>query len=600
MFTADETEIAWLRQHRTATRFIAGTAILLFASYGFVDWLMAPELLEDTLLWRVVGASPCLAIYAVVDSEKWLPRVPIFMAAACLLVTTVVSIIFLFLLKVPTIALAGQMQVLIAIAMFATMRTAVRSTLLGMLVSFNLGLWWLNEPVRSYVLHNWYLLGGSFVVLLVSDISYGTFKSRLKLEATLQLQANIVQSSDDAIVGRAPDGTVTSWNPGALKLFGYTADEMVGRPMQRLFSPDRSLEEQHNLKRVLQGNTVLQFETVRFCKDGVRRELSVSSAPIRDASGNVTGISEIARDVTEQNRIARALHDKDARFRAAIETTTDGFLAADRSGRIIDTNLAYCRLSGYSREELQELRVPALEAQEDAAATAKHLEDIMRTGSATFETVHRRKDGSTWPVEVITTFSPALDGQFFTFIKDLTERKKVETMTWRQANYDHLTDLPNRALFFDRLYQECMLARRGHTRVALLFADLDGFKTVNDHHGHQAGDIVLQEVAHRWLATVRESDTVARLGGDEFAFIIDRFQEAADLATLSKKLLAALTRPIQLPGGASCQVGASIGIAVFPADAIDADILISRADSAMYESKRKGKNTYSFCQGATP
>jgi len=594
MRTADETEIAWLTRNKTATRFIALSAIVLFVSYGLVDWMLAPDMLGTTLLWRLVGISPCVATYILIGRDPWLPRIPVLLAAGCVMVTSVISIIFLFLLQAPTIALAGQMQVLVSVSMFATVRTAIRATLVAMLVSFNLGLWWMLEPFQSFLLHNLYLLGGGFVVLVISEVSYRAFKSRLVLEATVQQQANIVQSSDDAIVGRAHDGKVTSWNPGAQKMFGYAATEMMGSTLQPLFSPDRALEEQTNLQRVLREGVVLQFDTERFCRNGVRKELSVSASPIRDVGGLVIGVSEIARDVTEKNHHARVMHDKEARFRAAIETTPDGFWAVDNNGQIIDSNLAYSRLSGYSRSELLEMRVLDLEARENPEANAKHIEQIMREGSATFETLHRRKDGSTWPAEIITTFSPILGGQFYAFIKDLTERKRVEALTWRQANFDHLTNLPNRALLFDRLNQECILATRSNSKVALLFADLDGFKLVNDDHGHQAGDLVLKEVARRWLETVRSSDTVARLGGDEFAIVMSAVQDMRDIAAMAEKLLAALESPIELTGGQTSQVGASIGIAVFPADALEIDVLISRADSAMYESKRKGKNTFSF------
>jgi diguanylate cyclase (GGDEF)-like protein/PAS domain S-box-containing protein len=594
MLTADDTEIAWLTRNKTATRFIALSAILLFASYGVVDWMLEPDMLGTTLLWRVVGVLPCLAIYFLMDRDPWLPRIPNLLAAGCVVVTIVISIIFLYLLHTPTIALAGHMQVLISISMFATVRTAIRATVVAMLVSFNLGLWWLGEPAQSFLLHNFYLLGGAFAVLVISEVSYRASRSRFGLEAKLQQQANIVQGSDDAIVGRAPDGRVTSWNPGAEKMFGYTATEMIGSCLQPLFSPDRALEEQRNLQQVLSKGVVLQFDTVRFCRNGERKELSVSASPIRDTGGIVIGVSEIARDITEKNHHARVLHDKEARFRAAIETTPDGFWAVDNNGRIIDSNLAYSRLSGYSRTELLEMRILDLEAREDAETNAQHIEQVMRDGSATFETQHRRKDGSIWPVEIITTFSPILGGQFYAFLRDLTERKKAEAMTWHQANFDHLTNLPNRALLFDRLNQECILATRSNSKVALLFADLDGFKQVNDDHGHQAGDQVLKEVARRWLETVRASDTVARLGGDEFAIVMSGVQDMRDISALADKLLAALASPIELNSGQTSQVGASIGIAVFPADAIDLDILISRADSAMYESKRKGKNTFSF------
>lgn len=240
------------------------------------------------------------------------------------------------------------------------------------------------------------------------------------------------------------------------------------------------------------------------------------------------------------------------------------------------------------------MRVSDLEANEDPAATARHMEEIMAMGSATFESRHRRRDGADWPVEIITTFSPVFGGQFYTFIRDLTERKRVEAMTWHQANFDYLTNLPNRALLFDRLNQDCALARRNESAVALLFADLDGFKRVNDQRGHQAGDLVLQEVARRWLATVRESDTVARLGGDEFAIVMNGVQDTQVIGTLAEKLIAALSEPIDLADGTTCVVGASIGIAVYPSDTGSPDGLISHADTAMYESKRKGKNCFTF------
>lgn len=592
--TSDPTELAWLGQHKNSVRYIALAAVLLICAYWLVDWLVAPELLNETLLWHIVAATPCLAVYYFIRQQHWLPRIPLLVATACVIVTFVVSIVFIVLMAAPTLALAGQMQVLLLIAIFSTLRTAIRATTVATLVSFNLGLWWIGEPIKSILFHNLYLLGGSFLVLVISEVSYRAFKSRLVLEAILQQQATIVQSSDDAIVGRASDGSVTSWNPGAQKLFGYAADEMIGHTLQPLFSPDRALVEQSNLQRVLSEGVVLQFDTERFCKNGTRKEFSVSVFPIRDSSGLVVGVSEIARDITEKNHHTRALHDEEARFRAAIETTPDGFWAVDNLGRIIDSNLAYSRHSGYSHAELLEMRIAELDANESPVTTGKHIDQIMRDGSATLETVHRRKDGSTWPVEIITTFSPVLGGQFYAFIKDLTERKRIEAMTWRQANFDHLTNLPNRALLFDRLNQECVLATRSKTKVALMFADLDGFKLVNDSHGHQAGDLVLQEVARRWLTTVRASDTVARLGGDEFAIVMSGVQNMQDIAALAEKLLAALGPPIELMSGASSQVGVSIGIAVFPADAIDLDILVSRADSAMYESKRKNKNTFSF------
>jgi diguanylate cyclase (GGDEF)-like protein len=146
------------------------------------------------------------------------------------------------------------------------------------------------------------------------------------------------------------------------------------------------------------------------------------------------------------------------------------------------------------------------------------------------------------------------------------------------------------------------LAKRSGALVAVLFADLDGFKLVNDNYGHDAGDWVLQEVAGRWQACVRESETVARLGGDEFAVVLGDLHEPAAIAGMAVKLIEALQHDIALRQGPHCRVGASIGICIYPSDATEVDVLISMADSAMYISKAKGGNTYTFCSavGAPP
>ncbi len=169
-----------------------------------------------------------------------------------------------------------------------------------------------------------------------------------------------------------------------------------------------------------------------------------------------------------------------------------------------------------------------------------------------------------------------------------------------QAMKDALTGLPARPMFFDRMAHALAQAHRGARQLGLLYADLDGFKPVNDHHGHDAGDVVLKVVAQRWLSAVRASDTVARLGGDEFAVIVVDVDDKSVLETVCRKLLAALAEPIQLPNGQSVTVGASIGIAVYPDNGEKIDSLLVAADMAMYESKEHGKNVFSWssCQPA--
>lgn len=163
-----------------------------------------------------------------------------------------------------------------------------------------------------------------------------------------------------------------------------------------------------------------------------------------------------------------------------------------------------------------------------------------------------------------------------------------------QAMTDALTGLPARPMFFDRLAQAVSAARRNERLVALLFLDLDGFKAVNDRFGHDAGDVVLKAVTHRWLACVRESDTVARLGGDEFAVIIADVDPGTSLQPVCEKLIAALRDDIELANGQFARVGVSIGLVLYPDNGLEIDSLLAAADAAMYQSKARGKNTWTL------
>lgn len=174
------------------------------------------------------------------------------------------------------------------------------------------------------------------------------------------------------------------------------------------------------------------------------------------------------------------------------------------------------------------------------------------------------------------------------------ERKKAEALMSHQASFDYLTNLPNRSAFFEALSKELSKARRGGKFVALLLLDLDGFKSVNDEQGHEAGDIVLKEVSRRWLACIREGDTVARIGGDEFAVIVSALDDPTQVVPIAEKLIHALTPKFTLYTGHEYSIGVSIGISVYPSNASEMDSLLAAADIAMYESKKRGKNTYTL------
>lgn len=174
---------------------------------------------------------------------------------------------------------------------------------------------------------------------------------------------------------------------------------------------------------------------------------------------------------------------------------------------------------------------------------------------------------------------------------DISQRKLSEEVIWKHANFDSLTGLPNRRMFFDRLEKEIKRSARGQQSFALMFIDLDGFKLVNDHYGHRIGDQLLIEVSRRISDCIRESDTVARLGGDEFTVLVNNIAGRVDAGNIAEKILTVLNQVFNLENN-KVFLSASIGVSIYPEHSLDADSLVNKADTAMYQAKEKGKNDW--------
>jgi diguanylate cyclase (GGDEF)-like protein/PAS domain S-box-containing protein/hemerythrin-like metal-binding protein len=318
-------------------------------------------------------------------------------------------------------------------------------------------------------------------------------------------------------------------------------------------------------------------------------------------------LAEAETAVLNQRVIADGLRmEGEKRFRTIFELTSLPMVRNSLTGEFIEVNEAWCKLFGYNQEEVlsQHLTWQQLTHPDDLGPSDSMLKRMLAGELADYKIEKRylHKDGKVlWASVQVTLVRNEKGEPEFTIgtIQDITERKQAEKMINFMAYHDRLTGLPNRALLFDRLSQAMSQAKRDGKSVALLFADLDGFKAVNDKHGHEAGDNVLKMAAQRFLACVREVDTVARFGGDEFAIILGNLDDPQQAKGVAEKVVQAFAQSMVLTDGSECNVGASVGISVYPENGSAMDNLMTAADQAMYESKRIGKNSYTFYQSKT-
>ena len=279
-------------------------------------------------------------------------------------------------------------------------------------------------------------------------------------------------------------------------------------------------------------------------------------------------------------------------------------IAKLRGRHIVWKNRALEQLFGYGTDEMLGLAVRELYVDEDTfAALGRNAYPVLsRGGHYRSQLQMRRKDGSLVWVDLNGVALPGERDMDTTLwmMADITQSKAHEARVERAAFHDALTGLPNRVLLADRLRQAMAVAQRQSQKMAVAYLDLDGFKAINDAHGHDAGDEVLQVVAQRLSSGIRGSDTAARLGGDEFVVLLTPLPATADSRPACERLLRAILAPVRLSSGVTVQVGSSFGVAHYPLDGVDAEVLMSRADQTMFESKRAGRCRIRWLNGALP
>jgi diguanylate cyclase (GGDEF)-like protein/PAS domain S-box-containing protein len=285
-------------------------------------------------------------------------------------------------------------------------------------------------------------------------------------------------------------------------------------------------------------------------------------------------------------------------FRTLLDSANDSILIMDRD-KFVDFNRKTMEMFGCTRKQLLS-RTPSSfwpEYQPDGRKSrdiaVEKIKAAMHGETRSYELRHRRFDGSLFDTEVSLNFLINQDKKYLmAIIRDVTQRKHREEIIRQLAYHDTLTGLPNRRLFIDRLEASIALAKRNNQKVALMMLDLDNFKVINDSYGHLAGDFLLKAVAHRLSLTLRKSDTIGRMGGDEFMIIISfETLHKESVSAIADKILKAFDDPIQCERR-YIKVTPSIGVAIYPDHGDNTDILNKRADSAMYNAKKLGRNRY--------
>ena len=301
----------------------------------------------------------------------------------------------------------------------------------------------------------------------------------------------------------------------------------------------------------------------------------------------------------ERSRSKEAIRIGEQRFRTMFEAAPMGIALVDSvTGRFGDVNPRYAEIAGRSIEQMKKGTWMDVVDPEDVAVIIPQMEEFTKRDLAELKTTARmlRPDGTRIWVEASITpvlASAAGPAMHLCMIEDVTDQKQTEALIWQQANFDTLTQLPNRRMFLDRLQHDILKSRRDGTRIAILFIDLDHFKEVNDTLGHHQGDVLLIDAARRISACVRESDTVARLGGDEFTVILPALEEVDRVETIAQNIIDSLLMPFAL-GQEQAFVSASIGITLYPDDAGSMEDLLKHADQAMYAAKGAGRNRFSY------
>ena len=449
------------------------------------------------------------------------------------------------------------------------------------------------EPAIALPLWLYWLAAATLLCLGVALFAQ-TLRARRSLQRE-RLANRLIDHSPQLVCVLDPNGAVRHMNGTGRQWLRITHPEIAGRRLDEIAQLGIAEPQANALREGVAnavGGAIVTHELTVKRPDGVAITLELSIRAIPRTRGLPPNLLVEGRDITKRKSVEDKLHLAAAVF----EQAREGFVIADRDGRVVTVNQAFCDISGYGADELQGQQTAALGFGISRRDVRRQVRTALQTsGHWQGEVRTSRKDGSLYTCWAAITQQRDANGvvtHYIGILNDITQFREVERNLVRLAHVDTLTDLPNRSLLADRVGQLTSVSRRDHRPFALMFMDLDQFKNINDTLGHSVGDALLGEVARRLQSSLREVDTVARLGGDEFAVLLPG-ADAAGAELVAQKLLERLAEPCMVQGH-ELSMTMSIGIATYPSDGDDYEILSRNADTAMYRAKHEGKATWRF------
>ncbi|MGH2980773.1 MAG: PAS domain S-box protein, partial [Solirubrobacterales bacterium] len=414
-----------------------------------------------------------------------------------------------------------------------------------------------------------------------------------------ELARSILDSAHEAFISIDGEGRIMEWTSQAERDFGWSRAEVIGRPLAETILPDEDLEHyQPGLQRMLDGDHRIlgrRLEITAVRRNGIRFPVELSFSSVKTSEGS--RFNTFLHDISERRRSEEALNQANQRFRSAFDDAAIGMAIVSPEGRFLRVNRALVELIGYTEDELCSMGSADITHPEDLSGSLQALEEMVEGLRDRYQTEKRyfHADGHVIWTDLSTTIVRDRDGEplyLLSQIQDVSERKESEARLAHRASHDELTGLPNRGVLEDRMVLALNRQRRERQPITVLYLDLDGFKRVNDTHGHDAGDYLLIAIAKRLTALVRPTDVVSRLGGDEFVILCEAMDEAA-ATKLVKRIVEVVPKPIEV-AGRSLGVSPSVGIALSRDPRVKPGDLLADADMAMYFAKEESGCGYAF------